>query len=57
MPDTTSEVKTPVMLRISPALDAEVRRIAALEGESVSIVLRRLLRHGLDVERRAEAGR
>ena len=56
MPDTTSQNKTPVMLRLQPELNAEVRRIAAREGESLSIVLRRLLRRGLDSERRSEPG-
>lgn len=40
-----------VTLRIPPAIDMEVRRIADRESETQSTILRRLLRHGLDAER------
>lgn len=42
-------------VRVPAATDAEVRRIAASESESASVVIRRLLRRGLESERRADA--
>jgi hypothetical protein len=43
-----------VTLRVNRATLAEVRSIAADEDESTSAVIRRLLRRGLEHERRAE---
>jgi predicted transcriptional regulator len=50
-------LKTPVMVRLPKPLAAAVRRIAAAESESQSMVLRRLIRAGLDMEQRAAADR
>lgn len=53
MSDTTntSRRKQQVMVRMPRAWAAEVRRIAARESETQSVVLRRLLRVGLETER------
>lgn len=44
-----------ITLRVPTNIDAEVRRIAEREQETQSTILRRLLRSGLDAERRTEA--
>jgi hypothetical protein len=44
--------KTIITIRISRAADAEVQRLAARDDESRSNVLRRLIRRGLELERR-----
>lgn len=46
--DTAKELLT---LRVSPKLREEARAIARREGETTSMVLRRLLRRGLKVGR------
>jgi hypothetical protein len=45
-------------IRLSQAIAQQVRTLAARADEKQSVILRRLIRAGLDVERRsAEAGR
>ena len=57
MADHPTTTKHAVLLRISNSLAAEVRRLAQRDEESQSAVFRRLLRRGLDAERRSvEAG-
>lgn len=51
-----TDKKTDVLnLRLDPPLAAELQRIAAWRGSSVSEVARELLRHGVAVERQLEA--
>lgn len=57
MSKSNSEAKQPVMVRLPHQILEEVQHIAQRESESQSIVLRRLLRAGLDAERRLGAQR
>ncbi len=41
-----------ITIRVPRVVSDEVRRLAAREAETQSVILRRLLRVGLDVERR-----
>ena len=50
---TTKQVKEFVTLRVPRVLADEVRRLAAAESETQSTVFRRLLRRGLQFERRS----
>ena len=52
MADTPS-TKHRYMVGLTPRLNVEVRTIAEREDESVSAILRRLIRNGLDAERRS----
>ena len=50
---TTTHPKSPATLRLTAAVNAEVREIAQREDASVATILRRLVKRGLEVERRA----
>ena len=50
---TQRQVKEFVTLRVPRVLADEVRRLAAAESETQSTVFRRLLRRGLQIERRS----
>lgn len=55
MADNTDKKTDVLNLRLDPPLAAELSRIAAWRGSSVSEVARELLRHGVTVERQLEA--
>jgi hypothetical protein len=44
--------KQPVMVRVSHAFAAEIKRLAERDAESQATVMRRLLRAGMAAERR-----
>jgi hypothetical protein len=52
MPDNNTS-KHAVMTRIPFALDTEIREIADREGEAKAVILRRLVKRGLEFERRS----
>ena len=55
LPGMLTNINEHLALRIPRGLGDEVRRLAAEEHESKSVVIRRLLKRGLQGERRATA--
>jgi predicted transcriptional regulator len=53
---TTPKTRTPVTLRVPDAIAAEVRQIAERDDLTQGAVLRRLVRRGLEAERRSHDG-
>jgi hypothetical protein len=54
MATTTENQKTTLGLRLPRALRVQVRTIAEQEGETMSTIVRRYLKRGLDAERRQQ---
>jgi hypothetical protein len=52
MTTSTTNNKSMLAFRATPRENHEVRQLAEAEGESVSVVLRRLFRRGLAAEQR-----
>jgi hypothetical protein len=51
----TTKTRTPVSLLMQPAVSAEVRLKAEAEETSVSTILRRLIKRGLELERSTDS--
>lgn len=53
---STTRKTQPISLRLPDRLDREVRSLAAADDERPSVVIRRLIRLGLERERKTDQG-